>query len=176
MTSERHRIAASLPAQPRIALTVLAINAKKRLESRKSDGKPKPPLIGVVTSPHGVVRAAAIAVISDYLGAPVQRVDWSRLVSRYVHETELNLERMFSAAEDAGVLLLFDEADALFSPPGEPIDHEARDQEANGTALINRIVRFDGPLLVTASHRRRLDPQLLAIADSIIDLTGADKA
>ena len=172
MSSERFRIAASLPAQPRIALTVLAINAKKRLDARQSGGEPIPPLVGIITSPQGVVRAAAIAVISRHLGAPVQRVDWTRLFSRYAHETELNLERMFSAAEHAGVLLLFDEADALFGRQEQTFDQETR--EANTSALLSRIARFDGPLLFTASHRRHLDPRLIAFADSLIDLTGAD--
>lgn len=176
MSSDHHRLADNLPAQVRIALTVLAINAKSRLARRGLGEKRPPPLVAVITSPHAEARAAAIAVIARHLEAPVQRVDWTRLLSHYSHETELNLERMFDAAEHAGVFLLFDESDALFDMLGRPIGNDAREHEANNAALLERIARFDGPLAFTASHRRHLDPRLLAIAESVIDLTGAASA
>jgi hypothetical protein len=164
MSSEHHRLADNLSAPVRIALTVLAINAKSRLARRGLAGKRPPPLVAVITSPYAEARAAAIAV------------NWTRLLSHYSHETELNLERMFSAAEHAGVFLLFDESDALFDPLGRPIGNDAREHEANNAALLERIARFDGPLAFTASHRRHLDPRLLAIAESVIDLTGAEQS
>ncbi|HQR21478.1 MAG TPA: AAA family ATPase [Burkholderiaceae bacterium] len=172
MTSDHLRIAESLPPQVRIALTVLAIKAKTRLaEQRRPRAEREPPLIAVLLSPHLAARGAAMAVMARHLGAPVQRVDWTRLMSPYPDAAELNVERLFDAAEHAGVLLLFDEADALFGPHGRPIDLADSAHEACTDALLSRMARFDGPVCFTASHRRHLHPRLLASAEPVIDLT-----
>lgn len=173
MTSDLHlRIAESLPAQVRIALTVLAISAKKRLaEQRRPHATREPPLVAVLLSPHAAARSAAMSVMARHLNAPVQRVDWTRLMSPYPQEAELNVERLFDAAEHAGVLLLFDEADALFGPNGRPIDLADSAHEACTEALLARMARFDGPVCFAASRRRHLHPRLLAAADPVIDLT-----
>jgi SpoVK/Ycf46/Vps4 family AAA+-type ATPase len=174
MTSDHVRIADSLPAQVRIAVTVLAINAKSRLlEQRRPHAQRRPPLVAVLLSPYAEARAAAMAVIARHLSAPVQRVDWTRLLSPYVHETELNVERLFDAAEHAGVLLLFDEADALFGLHGRPIDLADSAHEACTEALLARMSQYDGPVCFTASHRRHLHPRVLATADPVIELTSS---
>jgi len=173
MTSDHLRIAESLPPHVRIALTVLAINAKSRLaEQRRPRTERRPPLVAVLLSQYADARGAAMAIMARHLNAPVQRVDWTRLLSPYPQEAELNVERLFDAAEHAGVLLLFDEADALFGPHGRPIDLAASAHEACTDALLARMGRFDGPVCFTASHRRHLHPRVLATADPVIDLTG----
>jgi len=172
MTSDQLKIAESLSPSVRIALTVLAINAKSRLaEQRRPHAERRPPLVAVLLSPYAVARGAAMAVMVRHLSAPVQRVDWTRLLSPYAHEAELNVERLFDAAEHAGVLLLFDEADALFGPHGRPIDLSDSAHEACTSALLARLARFDGPVCFTASHRRHLHPNVLAKADPVIELT-----
>ena len=177
MTADHLRIAESLSPQVRMAVTVLAINAKSRLkEQRRPHGTRRPPLIAVLLSPYAIARSAATAVIMRHVNAPVQRVDWTRLYSPYLHETELNVERLFDAAEHAGVFLLFDEADALFGPHGRPIDVSDSAHEASTTALLERLSRFDGPVCFTASHRRHLHPRVLAAADPVIELTATASA
>lgn len=177
MTSDHLRIAEGLEPQARIAVTVLAINAKSRLlEQSKPRAQRRPPLIAVLLSPYAAARAAAVAVIARHLNAPVQRVDWTRLLSSYTHETELNIERLFDAAEHAGVLLMFDEADALFGPHGRPIDTRDEAYDACTETLLTRMAHFDGPVCFTASHRRHLHPRVLAAANPIIDLTIAAPA
>lgn len=177
MTADHLRVAEGLSPQVRMAVTVLAINAKTRLsEQRRPRAERKPPLIAVLLSPYAIARSAATAVIARHVNAPVQRVDWSRLLSPYAHETELNVERLFDAAEHAGVFLLFDEADALFGPNGRPLDFSESAHEASTSALLERLERFDGPVCFTASHRRHLHPSVLATAEPVIDLTPAAPA
>jgi len=177
MTADHLRIAEGLSPQVRMAVTVLAINAKSRLaaQRRPRTGR-RPPLIAVLLSPYAIARSAATAVIARHVNAPVQRVDWSRLLSPYTHETELNVERLFDAAEHAGVFLLFDEADALFGPHGRPLNFSDSAHESSTTALLDRMARFDGPVCFTAGQRRHLHPSLLAAADPVIDLTATASA
>jgi hypothetical protein len=172
MTTDHTRITDSLAPNVRIGLTVLAINAKSRLaDQRRPRAERRPPLVAVLLSPHAAARSAAMSVIARHLHAPLQRVDWTRLLSNYAHEAELNIDRMFDAAEHAGVLLLFDEADALFGPHGRPLDLDDSAHEACTEALLERLARFDGPVCFTASHRRHLHPRVLALGDPVIDLT-----
>ena len=84
-------------------------------------------------------------------------VDLSRLVSKWVGETEKNLAATFEAAETSGSALLFDEADALFGRRTEVGD--ARDRYANlETAyLLARIERFEGLVVLATNLRQNLD-------------------
>src|SRR5215207_2020972 len=61
----------------------------------------------------GTGRSIAAEVIAEQLGRDLYRVDLSAIGSRYIGETEKHLERVFDAAEAAGAVLLFDEAEAL---------------------------------------------------------------
>lgn len=53
------------------------------------------------------------------LGLDLYHVDLSRIVSKYIGETEKNLARVFDAAETSHAILLFDEADSLFAKRSE---------------------------------------------------------
>ena len=71
-------------------------------------------LIAVV-GPSGVGKTMAAEVIAGDIGLDLYRVDLSRLVSKYIGETEKNLRRVFDAAEETGACLFLDEADSLLS-------------------------------------------------------------
>ena len=74
----------------------------------------------------GTGKTTAAEIIAQELNLDCYRVDLSAIVSKYIGETEKNLRQIFDAAEGGGVVLLFDEADALFSKCGEI--KEARDR------------------------------------------------
>src|SRR5262249_44399013 len=78
------------------------------------------------------------------VGRTVFRVDLSSLVSKYIGETEQNLERLFSRAEAQNWILFFDEADALFGKRTQP--GNAHDRYANGEVsyLLQRMEQFNG--------------------------------
>ena len=59
------------------------------------------------------------------------RVDLSRVVSKYIGETEKNLRRLFDAAEKAGAVLVFDEADALFEQNRALIERMAAERDVD---------------------------------------------
>jgi SpoVK/Ycf46/Vps4 family AAA+-type ATPase len=84
-------------------------------------------------------------------------VDWTRLFSRYAHETELNLERMFSAAEHAGVLLLFDEADALFGKRSDVNDSRDRYANIEVSYLLQRMEAYQGLAILTTNLKGTMD-------------------
>jgi len=113
--------------------------------------------VALFAGPSGTGKTFAASVIANELGWRLYRVDLGRLVSKYVGETEENLNRLFDAAHGQAMVLQFDEADALFSKRGEV--KEARDRYANMEVshLLTRIEAHDGPCILTTNLRKQLD-------------------
>jgi SpoVK/Ycf46/Vps4 family AAA+-type ATPase len=88
--------------------------------------------IALFAGPSGTGKTFASSVIAAELGWPLYRVDLGQLVSKYVGETEKNLNRLFDAAHGRPMVLQFDEADSLFGKRGEI--KEARDRRRRATA------------------------------------------
>lgn len=113
--------------------------------------------VALFAGPSGTGKTFAASVIAHALGWRLYRVDLGRLVSKYVGETEENLNRLFDAAHGQPMVLQFDEADALFAKRGEV--KEARDRYANMEVshLLTRIEAHDGPCILTTNLRKQLD-------------------
>ncbi len=109
----------------------------------------------------GTGKTLAAHWLATALGRDVQRIDLSQVVSKYIGETEKNLERVFADAQHSDAVLLFDEGDALFGRRTEV--HDAHDRYANVevNALLQRIEKHDGIAIVTTSVSPHIDPDLL---------------
>jgi hypothetical protein len=130
--------------------------------------------IALFCGPSGTGKTFAAAVIATDLGWPLYRVDLGRLVSKYIGETEQNLNRLFDAAHGRPVVLQFDEADALFGKRGEV--REARDRYANleVSHLLARIETHQGPCILTTNLRRNLDPAFARRFQVVVDFPRPD--
>jgi hypothetical protein len=109
-------------------------------------------LTALFAGPPGTGKTMAAQVLSRDLELDCYRIDLSRVVSKYIGETEQNLARVFDEAEAGGAVLFFDEADALFGKRSEVRD--ARDRYANLEVgyLLQRMEQYDG-VAVLASNR-----------------------
>ena len=109
----------------------------------------------------GTGKTLAASVIAAELEWPLFRADLGRLVSKYIGETEKNLNAVFAAASNTQILLLFDEADALFGKRSEVSD--ARDRYANMeiSHLLTLIEGHLGPVILTTNLRGHLDRAFL---------------
>lgn len=105
-------------------------------------------------------RAAAEAMAHD-LGKGLLRVDLAAVVSKYIGETEKNLERVFEAARESGAVLLFDEADALFGSRSEVKDSHDRYANIEVNYLLERIEKFGGVAILTTNHKEPCLPERL---------------
>ncbi len=76
--------------------------------------------------PPGTGKTMAAEVIANELQLDLYRVDLSQVVSKYIGESEKNLDRIFTAAENSNAILFFDEADALFGKRSEVRDSHDR--------------------------------------------------
>jgi hypothetical protein len=132
--------------------------------------------VALFTGPSGTGKTFAAAVLAADLSWPLYRVDLGRLVSKYIGETEKNLNRLFDAAHGRPMVLQFDEADSLFSKRGEV--KEARDRYANMEVshLLARIEAHQGPCILTTNLRRNLDPAFARRFQLVVDFPRPDAA
>ena len=132
--------------------------------------------VGLFSGPSGTGKTFSASVIATALGWPLFRVDLGRLVSKYIGETEKNLNAVFDAAEQTNMVLQFDEADSLFSKRGEVRD--ARDRYANleVSHLLSRIEDHRGPCILTTNLREHMDPAFARRFHIVIDFPKPDEA
>ena len=103
------------------------------------------------------------ALIAGSLGLDLYRVDLSAVVSKYIGETEKNLRRVFDAAADGGIILFFDEADALFGKRTEVRDSHDRYANLEINYLLQRIEAFPGIVILATNAKGDLPEKLLRL-------------
>jgi hypothetical protein len=126
-------------------------------------------LTALFAGESGTGKTMAAQVIANDLGLEAYRIDLAGVVSKYIGETEKNLDRIFSAAEHANAVLLFDEADALFGKRSPVAD--ARDRYANIEIayLLQRIETYPGIVILTTNMRQDVDQAFLRRLDFAVD-------
>lgn len=107
--------------------------------------------------PPGTGKTMASTIIANILGLDLYRIDLSRIVSRYVGETEKNLARVFDEAERGRVMLLFDEADSLFTKRTEVKNSVDRYANLEVAYLLQRMESFEGLTVLTTNVVENLD-------------------
>jgi hypothetical protein len=126
--------------------------------------------------PPGTGKTLAGEVLAGALGRDLLVVDLSRIVSKWLGETEKHLAATFERAERSGCALFFDEADALFGRRTEVGD--ARDRYANlETAyLLSRIERYEGLVVLATNLRQNLDGAFTRRLDFVVAFDPPDAA
>ena len=109
------------------------------------------------SGPSGSGKTMASEVLAGELALDLFRIDLSRVVSKYIGETEKNLASVFDAAEDGGAILLFDEADALFGKRSEVRDSHDRYANMEVSYLLQRMETYRGLAILTTNFRAALD-------------------
>ena len=105
----------------------------------------------------GTGKTMAAEVLALELGLDLYRVDLSAVVSKYIGETEKNLRQVFDVAEEGGVILLFDEADALFGKRGDVKDSHDRYANIEVGYLLQRIEAYEGLAILTTNLKSSMD-------------------
>jgi ATPase family associated with various cellular activities (AAA) len=105
----------------------------------------------------GTGKTLAAEVVALALDLDLYRIDLSAVVNKYIGETEKNLKRVFDAAEEGGVLLLFDEADALFAKRGDVKDAHDRYANIEVGYLLQRMETYRGLAVLTTNLKSTID-------------------
>lgn len=111
--------------------------------------------------PSGTGKTMATEVIANALGLDLYKIDLSGVVSKYIGETEKNLNQIFAAAENANSILLFDEADALFGKRSEVRDSHDRYANLEVSYLLQKMEEYEGVAILSTNLRQNLDESFL---------------
>jgi len=132
------------------------------------DKKIKPGYKALFYGPPGTGKTLTAALLGKQFGLDVYRIDLSMVVSKYIGETEKNLEKVFKKAENKNWILFFDEADALFGKRTGVSD--ARDKYANQeiSYLLQRLEEFKGLVILASNMRNNIDEAFTRRLNAII--------
>ncbi|WP_159463094.1 ATP-binding protein [Caballeronia ptereochthonis] len=155
LPEERHRQLTEIVAQVRHA---------PKVYSQWGFGAQLPYGKGVAalfSGPSGTGKTMAAGAIGAALRCPVFAVDLARVVSKFIGETEKHLDAVFAEAEKAHAVLLFDEADALFTRRAEVKDAHDRYANLETAFLLQRLEAFSGLAILTTNLAQNLDRAFL---------------
>ncbi|WDF77619.1 ATP-binding protein [Mucilaginibacter sp. KACC 22773] len=118
--------------------------------------------------PPGTGKTLTAALLGKEYDKDVYRIDLSQIVSKYIGETEKNLENVFRKAETKDWILFFDEADALFGKRTNV--QSAHDKYANQEVsyLLQRVEDFPGLMILASNFKNNLDDAFLRRFHSVV--------
>jgi MoxR-like ATPase len=150
-----------VPPDVRAQLREICVRVTAREQVRREwDAAVHARAIGVTVlfaGPSGTGKTLAAEAVASELGFDLFRIDLATIVSKYIGETERNLERVFAAAEHANAVLFFDEADALFGKRSEVKDAHDRYANIEIAYLLQKMERFDGLAVLSTNLKQNLD-------------------
>jgi AAA+ superfamily predicted ATPase len=117
----------------------------------------------------GTGKTMAAQVLGSQLGLDLFRVDLATVVSKYIGETEQNLERIFTAADGSNAILFFDEADALFGKRSEVSDSHDRYANIEVAYLLQRMEAYPGAVILATNFKRNIDDAFIRRLDFVVD-------
>lgn len=125
----------------------------------------------LLTGPSGTGKTLAARILAAELGMDLYRVDLAAVINKYIGETEKNLHRVLSTAEDLDVVLLLDEGDALLGSRTEV--RSANDRYANleTNYLLQRLESYQGIVLITTNAAENIDSAFQRRMDVAINFT-----
>ncbi len=132
--------------------------------------------IGVLfAGPSGTGKTMAASILANEMGLDLYRIELSQVVSKYIGETEKNLSRIFEAAEGSGVILFFDEADAIFGKRSETKDSHDRYANIEVSYLLQKIEEYNGLVILASNFKQNIDEAFIRRMRFIINFPFPDK-
>jgi SpoVK/Ycf46/Vps4 family AAA+-type ATPase len=121
------------------------------------------------SGPSGTGKTMAALGIAHRLGIQVLRLDLSKVVSKYIGDTEKNIDQVFSDAQRSGAAILIDEAEALLGKRSEIKDAHDRYANIEVAYLLQRMEAYEGLAILTTNLRQNIDPAFLRRLRFIIE-------
>jgi hypothetical protein len=109
------------------------------------------------TGASGTGKTLAAKLLAAELGMDLYRVDLGAVVNKYIGETEKNLHRVLSTAEELDVVLLLDEGDALLGNRTEVKSANDRYANLETNYLLQRLESYQGIVVVTTNLGGHID-------------------
>jgi Winged helix domain, variant/ATPase family associated with various cellular activities (AAA) len=127
------------------------------------------------SGPPGTGKTLAAQIMANQLGIDLYRIDLSTVVSKYIGETEKNLERIFREASESNAILFFDEADSIFGKRSEVKDAHDRYANIEVGYLLQRMEDYSGVAILATNLRANLDEAFTRRLQFIINFPFPDE-
>jgi len=127
------------------------------------------------SGPPGTGKTLAAQIMANQLGIDLYRIDLSTVISKYIGETEKNLERIFTEAAQSNAILFFDEADTIFGKRSEVKDAHDRYANIEVGYLLQRMESYDGISILATNLRANLDDAFTRRLQFIINFPFPDE-
>lgn len=121
------------------------------------------------TGPSGTGKTLAATLLGKANNLDVYRIDLSKVLSKYIGETEKNLSKLFDQAENKNWILFFDEADALFGKRSQTSDSHDRYANQEVAYLLQRIEDYNGLAILCSNYKKNIDEAFLRRFQLVID-------
>ena len=129
----------------------------------------KPAVSVLFAGDPGTGKTLAAEVLASRLGLDLYKIDLSSMVSKYIGETEKNLEAIFREAERSNAILFFDEADAVFGKRSGIRDAHDRYANIGVSYLLQRMESHEGITILATNLRANLDEAFTRRLQFVID-------
>jgi SpoVK/Ycf46/Vps4 family AAA+-type ATPase len=136
---------------------------------------PSTGVVALFSGPSGTGKTLAAEIVAGQLGLDLYKVDLSSVVSKYIGETEKNLEKIFGAASAGDLVLFFDEADALFGKRSEVSDAHDRYANIEVAYLLQRLETYQGMVVMATNLQRNIDDAFLRRISVAVDFEPPDQ-
>lgn len=130
--------------------------------------KIKPGYKALFHGPSGTGKTLTASLLGKYLSKDVYRIDLSQVVSKYIGETEKNLETIFSKAENKNWILFFDEADALFGKRTNVQSSHDRYANQEVSYLLQRVEDYHGLVILATNLKSNIDEAFLRRFQTVV--------
>jgi AAA+ superfamily predicted ATPase len=132
-------------------------------------------LNALFAGPPGTGKTMAAEVIARELHLDLFKIDLSQVVSKYIGETEKNLDRIFREARASYAILFFDEADALFGKRSEVKDAHDRYANIEVGYLLQKMEEYDGIAVLATNLRHHMDDAFVRRMHVIVEFPFPDE-
>jgi hypothetical protein len=149
-----------LPPEDKAVLSQIVEHVRHRARVYEDWGMGRSRGLGIsalFSGPSGTGKTLGAEVVAHALKLDLYRVDVSSMVSKYIGETEKNLRQIFDAADEGGVILLFDEADSLFGKRGDVQSSNDRFANTQVNYLLQRMESYRGLAILTTNLESSMD-------------------
>jgi DNA polymerase III delta prime subunit len=131
-------------------------------------------IAALFAGPPGTGKTMAASVLANSLKLELYRIDLSAVISKYVGETEKNLNRIFNEAHRSNAVLLFDEADAVFGKRSEVKDAHDRYANIEVAYLLQKVEEYEGLTILSTNMLNNIDEAFRRRLNEIVEFFPPD--
>ncbi|MDE5863260.1 MAG: ATP-binding protein [Lachnospiraceae bacterium] len=128
------------------------------------------------SGPPGTGKTMSAGVVAELLGTTLLQVDLAAVVSKYIGETEKNLNLVFDTAMQGQGVLFFDEADVLFSRRTQVNDSNDKHSNMEAAYLLQKMEEYEGVVILATNYMQNIDEAFKRRIQFMIDFPFPDES